>query len=572
MNFILRIMVSGVLLVAAAGVSAQVDSDLLFRAMSDEIDRNMAKLMMEELSRPYFISYTIDDVQDVTLHASLGSVKRFDNERKRYLTVEVRVGSDTLDNTNFVAGFGSRGPHYSRIVIDDDYDALRNRIYLETDEAYKDALKALSKKKAFLQTRVIKDRPADFLNIPPQSFFDTPEAFTIPADSLAELVRRASAVLRDYPSIESSDLRLNRAVINQYFVNSKDARVLRGDRLIVVNLELAGRNKDGGDVSIADQLIVKRTAQLPPPEELAAWVRRKADVFQEIMAADEVEEYSGPVIFTGDAAGEFFRQLFARNIANAPSPTYGDERMRAMVDGPQLANKIRRRVLPPFFNVFDDPTMDKYGDAPLMGSYEVDDAGGQPQRIQLVGNGKLLTIPLGVAPTKKVTEPNGHARGAVSKSVTAKVSNLIVEPSERTSADSLFVAMQTLVEEFELEYGLVVTELTDLNAPRTGMRMFGGRVGGQSALTPPLEAYKVYAGGRREPVRNLEFVNVTVRSLRDILQADSEPHIYHYLIGNDYEMPASVVTPSFLVEELELKKTEAKIKKPPVLTSPLAEQ
>jgi hypothetical protein len=71
------------------------------------------------------------------------------------------------------------------------------------------------------------------------------------------------------------------------------------------------------------------------------------------------------------------------------------------------------------------------------------------------------------------------------------------------------------------------------------------------------------------PVRNLEFSNVTIRILRDIIQTGDRPCVYNYLIGNDYEMPVSIVCPAVLVEEMELRKSEEKIKRPPLLPSPL---
>ncbi|UCD18025.1 MAG: hypothetical protein JSV44_03715, partial [Candidatus Zixiibacteriota bacterium] len=276
----------------------------------------------------------------------------------------------------------------------------------------------------------------------------------------------------------------------------------------------------------------------------------------------------------GDAAGEFFRQLFAKNVANCPFPLYESEETANRYEPPAFGNKVKRRVLPAFFNVYDDPTIDRLGDLKLMGHYEVDDAGAIPRRVQLVSQGKLSSLLLGTAPTRKVTRPNGHARGAASKEVTAKPGNLIFESGDRVPYEQLKQSMLELCHDMDLEYGLVIRKLQDLNAPRGGSRMFlyGGSGGRGSALTIPLEVYKIYPDGREVPVRNLEFSNVTVRILRDILQTDDRQYLYNYLIGNDYEMPVSIVTPAILIEEMELKRSEEKIKKPPLLPSPLADK
>lgn len=551
---------------------AQTGGDVIFKVLEDELDRNMSELVLEEMERPYYLSYTVDDMQDIMLEASLGTLTSSQPRRTRHVTIDLRIGDPALDNSNFIDGYYGRGPDYSPIPLDDDYDALRNRIYLATDAAYKATLKAISRKRAYLQTRVLKDRPADFIMPPVNTHADRPATFDLDLAFLENLTRMLSGVFRAYPAIISSEVKLTAAVGNQYFVNSVDSRTLRADRLCVLEVFAGGKNGEGEDIGNADRITVTDVTELPAVGELTAWVRRHAEETIALMGAGELEEYAGPVIFAGDAAGEFFRQVFIKHISNAPSPLYADDRMASLDDGPQLAGKIRRRVLPDFFDVYDDPTIDRVDGLKLAGSYPVDDAGSIPQRIQLVEKGRLINIPIGTAPTKKFKEPNGHARGAVSKSIMAKPANVIFRSSNNASLAKLKKTMLEMCADFDLDYGLVISRIEDLSAPRAGFSFLGGHTTGESALTPPLVGYKVYADGREELVRNLEFSNITVRTLRDILQTGNEEHVYHYLIGDDYEMPVSIVCPALLFEEMELKKTEAKIKKPPVLPSPLAEK
>jgi predicted Zn-dependent protease len=560
----------GVLLLIATSVSAS--QDVIFKAMNDELKRNSDELVMENLERPFYIAYTIDDYQQLNVTGSLGTLLRSDVNRGRYLTVDLRVGNHEIDNSGFVSGWSEYGPHYDRVSVDNDYDALRNQIYLSTDQAYKDALKTLSKKRAYLQSRVVKNRPADFLELKPNRFLDEPEPFDIEQQAVEDLVIAATEVFRDYPMIVSSELAVEGGVINQYLVNTIGSQCLRGDRLYKIELALAGKNDEGEDIDLADRVILDGDEQLPSAAELTAWTLEQAEKMKALVAGDTVEEYIGPVILTEDAAGEFFRQLFAANISNVPPTSYEDERFGSMFPAAEFANKINRRVLPAFFDVFDDPTLKEYKGLELVGHYEVDDVGVPPQRIQLVEKGKLRTLPLATAPTKKVKEPNGHARGAVSKDVTAKPSNLIFESGDQVSYDQLKRSLLELCQDIDLEYGLIIKSIRDLNAPGPGqIRFYGMPSSGTGGLTQPLEVYKVYTDGREIPVRGLEFANVTVRVLKDILQTDDQMYLYNYLAGADYEMPISVVCPSVLIEEIELKQSEEKTQKPPVLPSPLAE-
>lgn len=546
--------------------------ETIFKALQDELKRNSEQLVMEDLERPYYISYTVDDYQLLRVKGTLGTLTESQLDRGRYLTVDLRVGSHELDNSNFASGWSSITPSFESLPVDDDYDALRNNIYLVTDQTYKDVLKNFSRKQAYLQSRVKKERPPDFFELPANHHLEEPEPFDADQQAAETLVLTATEVLRDYPLIVESELSFEGGIINQYLINSSGSQVLRGDRLYTIKLNLTGQDSAGATLNLADRLLANSRADLPSPAKLADWTRSLADQMTALVAADTMEEYIGPVIVEADAAGEFFRQLFVKNISNLPSMTYEDERFASMFPEPAFGNKLNRRVLPDFFDVYDDPTISEYDGMKLLGHYEVDDVGLTPQRIQLVEKGKLRTIPLATAPTKKITEPNGHARGAVSKAVTGKPSNLIFESSDQVSPEKLRQNLLELCQDIDLEYGLVIRRIRDLNAPdpNGGIRFFGIPQQAEEGLTAPLEVYKVYADGREVPVRGLEFANITVRTLRDVLQTDNSRHLYNYLIADDYEMPASLVCPAVLVEEMELRHSEGKTQKPPVLNSPLA--
>ena len=213
--------------------------------------------------------------------------------------------------------------------------------------------------------------------------------------------------------------------------------------------------------------------------------------------------------------------------------------MQSSGGGGEFAEKLNRRVLPASFTVYDDPTISKVGNSPVIGGYSVDDAGGVPQTVTLVENGKLVNLLIGIAPTKKIKDANGHARGAVSKAITAKPSNLVFESSEKVPYAKLKETLITLCKDVDLPYGLIVKRLSDPNAAGpAGFSFFARQSGAPEALSAPWEVYKVYPDGREEPVRGLQFNNVTVRILKDILQTDDQAFVYNYLLNDDPEMPS----------------------------------
>ena len=561
-------------LVLGGVTPVMADAEEILQPLRDELGRTLSDLVMEDLERPFYVSYTIDDIVELTIDGALGTLTRSTLERSRYLTTDLRVGDQVLDNSNFVAGYYRMPPPFTRIAVDNNYDAIRNVVFLESDKAYKRALKTLSQKRAYLQTRVMKNRPNDMVTVPSSKTISPAVPLEVNQERYEEMVRAASEVFREYPMILSADIELRAVACNQYFV-SLTSEAVRPDVIVVIDLVLRGKSVEGEDVADADRLIARRDSDLPDHNALIAWAREHAETMKATLAAESIEEYAGPVILDGRAAGEFFRQLFAQNISDCPGAMFENDNTARQSPTAELGGKVKRRVLPAFFDVYDDPTIDRLGEVTLVGSYPVDDAGVPAQRITLVEKGKLVSLPLGLAATKKVTEPNGHGRGAVSKEVTGRPANLVFESSDQVEFEQLKATMLEMCLDVDLEYGLVIERLEDadgLPGEPEVFRFFGGGAAPESKLTAPLRAYKIYADGHTEPVRNLQFSNVTIRTLRDILQTGNKLYGYDYLIEGDYEMPATIVTPALLIEEMELKKSEAKVKKPPVLTSPLADR
>ena len=75
------------------------------QAMEDELARSMKDLHMgDDEPRPYFIAYTISDLEQATTSATLGATTAAHAYRGRLLRTEVRVGDANFDNSNFEGG------------------------------------------------------------------------------------------------------------------------------------------------------------------------------------------------------------------------------------------------------------------------------------------------------------------------------------------------------------------------------------------------------------------------------------------------------------------------------------
>ena len=75
-----------------------------------ELKRSIT-LTLNQLDKPYFVSYAVDDGHNWSATAALGALMSSDDPNSACPQVRIRVGDYNFDNTNY-AGGGARGASY----------------------------------------------------------------------------------------------------------------------------------------------------------------------------------------------------------------------------------------------------------------------------------------------------------------------------------------------------------------------------------------------------------------------------------------------------------------------------
>src|SRR5947199_5007074 len=124
----------------------------MLAAMADELDRAHKSLQLRGHEAPYFLSYAVRGIDTEEVGSKYGAVFLDHSRHDRRLQVDVRVGSYAFDNTGFQEMFDFDGSDSGytpgrEAPLDDAPTALRNALWLVTDEQYKKALSAYLKKK-----------------------------------------------------------------------------------------------------------------------------------------------------------------------------------------------------------------------------------------------------------------------------------------------------------------------------------------------------------------------------------------------------------------------------------------
>ncbi|MBI4803033.1 MAG: hypothetical protein HY796_10970 [Elusimicrobia bacterium] len=555
-----------ILLAFCAPVPARAAEDQPLKAMSDELARSMARLKMDELAGPYYIAYYLVDSTNAYLAASFGAVISTSANAARNLAADVRIGGPNFDNTGYAGDdYQSYRPFYASVPEEENYDALRFSLWSLTDQAYKGALETYSRKKAYLEKKNLKEVYDDLSAEKPEIMIEErpgPETFDF--RKWREAVKKLSAVFKKYPRIRNSDVALNYASRTSRFVNSEGSRYRIYRQKVSLNLSAAAQTGEGLKVNDSREFNWRTLKAVPDFEALAAETDKFAGELSCLAASSTAELYLGPVLFDDQAAAEFFNQLLVENLSFVKAPwADNDEYRKYYVDSGAFPDKLNMRVTAPFLTIYDDPLQTEFAGVDLIGSYNADTEGVKPGKLELVKNGKLAGFYMSRAPVKQFKTSNGHGRGHINEFPSARPGNVFIMSEKTATKAGLKKKMLDMAGELGLDYAVTVRRMAREDSKRP-----------EELLSRPALVYKVYVhDGSEELMNGTEFTGVSFRALRDIVLTSDDHYVYNfYQSGPLYYsrgyVPAAIITPSILVQEMELQKTEQKPDRQPYLPHP----
>jgi len=518
-------------------VGMDAASDPVLRALQAELARSKAQLKMENVGAPFYIEYRVFDVDQFEASAAFGALREQNRSRLRLLRALVRIGDYKVDS------YYGAGQGVSDILpLDGDEMALRHQIWLATDQAYKGAGEALPGKQSLLKQLNVEQPVDDFAKADAVQSIAPIAKLDVEPAKWTKMLESASSVYKNDPGIESFGATLSFVTLNEYFVNTEGTLTRQGSTHYMMALGASEQAPDGMRLDRSPQYASNRIEEIPTPEAFQSDALKLVGQMKELREAPVVEEdYRGPVLFSNDAAADMFFDLIAPNVlGRRPGPGRPARTTGA------FASSLKGRVLPDFISVVDDPTLEKFAGQSLSGSYKVDDEGVEVAPVTVVNNGELVNFLIGRQPIRDFPASNGHGRAAGSGSTAPAPGNLFIRATKTSTREELKKQMLDKCRDRGLPYGYFVDTL----GPR---------------LTPRV-LYRVWASdGHEEMVRGAIFNELDTRALRsDLTAAGSDP-----LVSNRSAIPfASIVSPSVLFDELEVKRADNTKEKLPDYPAP----
>jgi TldD protein len=529
----------------------------LLDILSDELQRNFTVLKQKADPPPYYMDYTVTDEETQSVTATMGSVDSQRKNRLRYLDITLRVGSPQLDNYHQLDGQRGRFTRGDVLPLDDVPEAIRRKVWLETDRTYKLASRRLIEIKADQQTKVKDaDGSADFSSEPPSVYQEPPPALGAVDNEWVKRVRKWSADVASSRDVLYSGVDLSVERVSKYMVSTEGTRLLHGRDFVGLSIVARGKATDGMDLVDLEDFQAADLAHLPPQAVIDAAASRVGENLSKLVQAIAVEPFVGPAILSGRAAAVFFHEIFGHRIEG--------HRQKDEGEGQTFTKAVGMPVLPSFLSVLFDPTRRTLGDVQLNGYYSYDDEGVKARPVTVVENGVLKTFLMSRSPIQGVDHSNGHGRRQPGLEVVSRQSNLIVESTKQVSEQALRGMLVAEIKRQNKPYGLLFDEVTGgyTTTQRRGLQAF---------TVIPLMVYRVYPDGRPdELVRGVDIVGTPLASFSKILATSDTPQVFNGYCGAESgQVPVSASSPSVLVSEIEIQKKQRSQDRPPFLGRPV---
>lgn len=551
-------------LLVGTSLGQAADEHPLLPIMQSELQLSMEKLIGPDGTKPYFLQYAVTDEEEVSIGATLGSVTENTVNHSRVLDVDVRCGDYALDSTRQIRGqgsfgggdFGGRGG--TNLALNDDPLATRHALWLATDGKFKAAVKRLAQVKANLKVKVEEeDKADDFSHEEPSVHVGPWVKQSYDRDRFVERVKKCSQRFRAQPLIYSSSVTFTGGVTNRLAVNSEGSKLQFGRGAWRIGITGSTIADDGMELWQYKSFDASTPEGLPSDDEVLEAVDQIIQELLTLRQAPIVEPYTGPAILMNRASGVFFHEIFGHRIEG--------HRQKDVEEGQTFAKKIGQEILPSFISIVDDPTQSKFGSADLNGFYEFDDECVKAQPARIVENGVLKTFLLSRSPTRGFVKSNGHGRRQPGATVVTRQGNLTIDSTKQVPFDQLRTMLIEECKRQDKEFGLIFKDIS-------GGFTMTERYMPQAFKVVPILVYRVYADGRPdELVRGVDIVGTPLTCFSKILCTGNDPDIFNGYCGAESgSVPVSAISPSILVEQIEVEKKQKAQDRPPILEAPIA--
>jgi len=568
----------------AAPLVASPEAMAEIRAVQAELRRGIEGLRLPDTPTPYRAEARWVRAELLSLDGSYGGVITNVLQDQSVGLVELRVGSAKRDDTNFLGTDAG----ISRVDVPAEPSAnyLRKQVWLALDRAFRGATLAYSQKQVALELLSTETTVADLGPAAPAAeHMSSAVSDPFDRDGLAALTGDLSGRFERFPSIDNGDVHIQILRSRETVVDS-EGLVLQRMRTRAVLAVVANTQAEDG-MQLDHGLAIHLTGVPAPTAELRAQGEALVDqVLRELEQLAQApmieEEYDGPILLMGTAAGQLLASTVATEASGFPAPLSDGGRLMDLE--PAWQAKRGKSVLPPFLDLVDDPTVPS-----SFGSYAVDAQGFVPASLTLVDGGELTALLKTRVPSPHDEgSSNGRARMTPALEIGPALSNLALRPRRRgINPAALERELLRRAREDGYEFAYVIEALRDGTILGPVLRPSAAAYAGTGKLDLPLPArvWRIDGSGKRTLVRGAVLAPASMRALRRIRAVGQRNHIQRLRlpvgafggfaadVGMDgvlsQTVDVQIQSPDLVIDGLELLVERGEHERLPTLPHPL---
>lgn len=538
-----------------------VAQDNLQDILKDELNRNMEALKKEKAA-PYYISYRVNDVKTYRIRTSFGQILQSGWVHNRKVTVQVRVGNNTLDNTHPLKG--DDFSWYERdngadIPYENVEEGIKQVLWKETDKQYRKSADLYAKVLANMAVKVEdEDKSEDFSLEKPEVYSEAPvdeSELSFDVKSWEDKIKSYSSVFLQNNDVIEGTSNFQFTIERKYFVSSEGSNIT--ENRITCRIGISGQTQaeDGMDLPLYKSFFGFYPDDLPADDIILNETRHLSETLTRLKSAPIVDSYTGPALLSAASAGVFFHEIFGHRIEG--------QRMKDENDAQTFKKKVGEKVLNEDLSIIFDPTIPKYKKFFMSGAYKYDEQGQPGRRVVIIEDGVLHNFLMSRTPIQGFDHSNGHGRAQPGMQAASRQSNMFVESDKPLSYEKL---KQALIEEAKLqgkEYGYLF-ENTMGGFTSTGRYM------PNAFNVTPIEVYRIYTDGRPdELVRGVDLIGTPLSIFSNIEAAGDDYDTFDGYCGAESgSVPVTTVCPTLFVKQIETQRKAKNQSKPPILPRP----
>ena len=547
------------------GIFVSKSQDAVFQTLKTELNRNFSVLKDQPIPA-YYIFLRLDEIQTLSCLGRMGYLQVAPRlgSPTHVLSVCLRVGDRDLDNSHEIRGSGYGGYQDVRIgteqiPFDNNPAVLKNAVWLQLDELYKQDIQIYEQIKTNISLRVEKeDKSPDFSIEKAESYYEAPVAWEdlhIQPSVWEEKVRNYSAVFNNNRDIINGAAYLSASLIRKIFVDTEGREIAQNAITFQLALTAEALADDGMSLPLTKSWTAFSSDELPSDDEVIQAAKDMSRMLSDLKKAPVVESFTGPAILSPAAAGVFFHEIFGHRVEGS--------RLKQESDAQTFKKKIGERVLPKHLSVSFDPSIEYYQKIPLNGSYKFDDEGIRGQRVEIVRNGILKDFLMSRTPIQGFDHSNGHGRAQFNAAPISRQSNLLVESSQKFTREKLIKKLRKEAKAQKKEYAYYFKEVA-------GGFTSTSRYSPNAFNVTPLVVYRIYTDGRPdELVRGVNLVGTPLAMFSQIEACGNEYEVFNGTCGAESgPIPVACVSPALFVKQIETQKRPKSQSQPPYLSKP----